>query len=107
MTNKIHELQLKEQELQEQLSNERASPPPAMQLPMLPCEDHHSIQHDTQNLTPNSSSNHLPGVATGMGAVPALIHSQPTPSNPPRSPMKTMVKAHLPNQQKTAVSDCP
>ena len=107
LTNKIHELQLKEQELQEQLSNERASPPPAVQLPLLPSEGDHQ-NHDTPILTPNSSSGNLPGslppgIPSGAGPVPALVHSAPS-NNPPRSPMKTMVKALLPNQQKTAVS---
>ncbi|XP_014673683.1 PREDICTED: serine/threonine-protein kinase B-raf-like [Priapulus caudatus] len=79
LTNKLNELQMKEQKLQEQISNGRASPV----LPSLPPEP------------PNTPLLLSPG---GSG------YSFGSPKVAPRSPLRSFIRAHLPNQQRTSVS---
>ena len=108
LTNKIHELQLREQELQDQLGNEHSrSPSPTDYHPpafggdgddetVFPMPDNShdattpplTIDSFTRDVTPNNSSGNLLA----------------SPQLPPRSPLRNMIKAYLPNQQKTAVS---
>ena len=128
LTNKIHELQLREQELSEQLLNqEQRSPSPLSSgvfsmddQPMDPVVSGGGYQHQwssqvqsvtpqplTPSLTPNNSSgNLLSSQVTAVASAASVTSStsQGSSSPAPKSPMKNMVKAFLPNHQKTAVS---
>ncbi|KAK6176333.1 hypothetical protein SNE40_014636 [Patella caerulea] len=87
LANKIHEYQLREQKLLEQMSIGRASPPPSP-LPMTeePCRS------PGPPLTPNTSSNNLQNLPTG----------QKSPQLTSRSPGGT-IRAHLPSSMVTTV----
>lgn len=108
LTTRIHELQLREQQLQDQLGSEQSHSPSSTEdegdgpmtssdyegggtaFPIPPLSDSTlSAQDNTPMVTPNSSSGNL------------LSSPKQT-----RSPLSSMIKAYLPNQQKTCVSLC-
>ena len=98
LTTKIHNLQLREEELQEMLISEQASPAP---FPMPPDPGPPQwVEMEPLTLTPNSSSGNLQLNATGV-----MQQAQGSPLLGPKS-MKNVVKVRLPNDQKTAVSLC-
>ncbi|CAH1785024.1 unnamed protein product [Owenia fusiformis] len=113
LTDKIHELQLKEQELMEQTSDERSSPIPTlspqdMDSPPLPRKtslEEHQIFSQVSSppphpgtplfMTPNTSSSNLQNLQN---------FDKLTTPIAPKSPMKQMLKAYLPNHQITTVT---
>lgn len=98
LTKKVHELQLKEQDLLEQLSNERSSP---INTPVdTPPGD---IPHVFPTVTPSPETTpNLPGIP--QTPVTAPVTGQGSPHLAQRSPLRTALKAFLPNHQKTVVS---
>ena len=123
LTTKIHELQLKEQELQEKLQNPTPDPESPTNTVFSSTSDFDVTTSPsntpTPNLTPSSSSGNLVNHAVVQvsfrilsysnyfidatvifQSVPATLGS---PHLGPRSPMRTFVKAYLPNQQTTSV----
>lgn len=87
LANKIHEYQLREQRLQEQMSVGDGSPPPSP--PYFRNHPEESVPSPGLSVTPNSSSNNLRTLAVGQ-----------------RSPQlgTRTVKAYLPNDMVTTVS---
>ena len=90
LANKIHEYQLREQRLQEQMSMGGGSPPPS--------PPHDKVTHDEPllspgpPLTPNNSNSNLRSLATGQRS-PQLGRSS-----------NAHIKAFLPNSMVTTVS---
>jgi hypothetical protein len=99
LTNKIHELQLKEQNLQDQIGS---------------CEDLdiqddgqvvderlHQLIHDQNYVEPGGGT--IPHNNSSTSLVGPKDDITNSPQMPHRSPMKAFIKAFLPNQQKTTV----
>ncbi|KAK2167868.1 hypothetical protein LSH36_23g09012 [Paralvinella palmiformis] len=103
LTNQIYELQVKEQRLQEQLHNkqeQQGSPDPDSDPNPLLCLD--PCAAPTPSITPNSSSGNLEkyAVQTAQTQPP---QPQGSPQIPPKSPLRNIITAYLPNHQKTVV----
>ena len=101
LTTKIHELQLREEKLQEILITEDALPP----FSPSPPESTPLQWGDWEpfTLTPNSSTGNLQLNATSAGVKLAQQQTQGSPLLGSKS-MRNVVKVRLPNDQKTAVS---
>ncbi|XP_064631995.1 serine/threonine-protein kinase B-raf-like isoform X2 [Lineus longissimus] len=100
LTSKIHELQLKEQKLQDQIGS-CEDLEIQQEEERLVDERLHQLIHDQNYVEPgggtiphNNSSTSLVGLKDDITNSPQMPH---------RSPMKAYVKAFLPNQQKTTV----
>ena len=104
LTTKIHELQQREEELQDMLISEQASPTPSP-TPPEPGPPPQWGDVEPLTLTPNSSTGNLQLNATGGPVMLAMQQSQGSPLLGPKS-MRNVVKVRLPNDQKTAVGGC-
>ncbi|KAH9518954.1 hypothetical protein Btru_008774 [Bulinus truncatus] len=91
LANKIHEYQLREQRLQDQISLGGGSPPSSPAHDRLMQEE--PLLSPGPPLTPNNSNNNLRQLATG----------QRSPQLAPRSSSNAHIKAYLPNSMVTTV----
>ena len=90
LTRKLHEFKAREQELIERLTvATNGRPSPGQDLEDSPSDADSHVHHQRPGL----------GSDSGPGPGPPLLVIPP----PPRSPLKSVVRAYLPNEQRTTV----